>query len=306
MSFLGLIANGWFVFLFFLAFVICLIFAIILFLDRKKPSGIVLLVFTVLFLIGAIYSQTHFVVPVNKRVIIIDPTEGKIIGTYDSGLRSKPFFSKKIECPSNTKLEVLIKYLPSVKGGYEVVITFGIYLKSNQIDWGEQYKKYNMSSFEQLAEIWHNQTKSPIAVLFKDCTPQEITAQRKDIEAKALLVFKEYFEKTEGISLDNIQLVNWDFSDSNVRTAFNGAVLAQTKTATAQAEFDATDLKVQRIQKMASGQKIALDELGIFREEEKVKWITIQYLNDLEKPPSNFIFSLGNGVMPDTVAKTVT
>lgn len=306
MSILGVLTGDFWVWTFGILSVGGISIALYFFFSRENqtiPGGIITSVFTVVIFLLYTFSCTHFITAINEKSIVIDWTRGKLIGTYTSGLNKKPFFSKVINRPSNPQMEVGITYAPSVKGGYEINCTFTLYVDASKVDWGKQYTRYGMEDFEDIKRLWHNKTKTMLADIVKACAPQEITENRAKIQKLALDAFKTYFDSEE-IPLVDLQFVNWDFSDQNIKNAFNNAVKEQTQKATAQANLDASDIQIQTMEKMAAAKRKAIDILGLEDQNAISNWLIIQYLNEHPNSTQNIILNIGGGSVSPAIPMT--
>jgi hypothetical protein len=202
-------------------------------------------------------------------------------------------------------------FTPSVKGGYEVKLTTCFYIDASNIDWAIQFKKYNNPDVNKIVEVWGNQIAPSIAGVVKDYTPQQLTYEREAISKGIFKSVQSWFE-SEGIVLRSAQFVNWDFTNKDVGAAFDQTILANTKQAQEQALFEAAkvrrdrelfeaDTRVQVANRVATGQKDAMQVLGIKSEESVLQWFMIQWLQGLPTPPANLILSLGGGSLPVAV-----
>lgn len=310
MSIAGFFASGVWSVVFGLLFLVMAVF-LVYFLaivegGWEKIIGTVFFFLGIVFCIwGFFFSMTHRVVPVNERGIVYDATTGSIVGEpRGSGLTSIPFFGSRIVTfPASINYQACQDFTPSVKGGYEVKLTTCFYIDASQVDWVLQFKRYNQFEVAKILEIWRNQVAPNVAGAMKEYTPQQLTYERDTISQVILKSVKPWFDK-EGIPVNSVSLVNWDFTNKDVSAAFDQTILANTKQAQEQALFDASkvkrdrelfeaDTRVQVANRVATGQKDAMQVLGIKSEEGVLQWFMLQWLQGLPTPPGNLILSLG-------------
>ncbi len=312
MSVLGWLANGWaatlFIILGLVSFVLTLWMAITYFdqyANKRKRVilAVVFLLSTFLFGLGSHFSLTHRVIPFNQQGIVLDKTTGSIVGSMrESGLTTRPILSSEVKkFPAGTQQEVCWDFLPSVKGGYEVKLTTCFYLDLSRVDWVEHVTEYNTFNFETIKAAWGNQLAPKVAEAVKEYTPANLTAERGAVVKSINTETGSWFE-AEQVPLVRVSLAFWDFTNPEVAKAFDDTVVAQTLSAKEQAEFDAAaierqtknykaDTDIQVLEKLTRGQLDAMRSLGIESEDAVIRFLTLQWLLSLERPPENLIIS---------------
>jgi hypothetical protein len=116
----------------------------------------------------------------------------------------------------------------------------------------------------------------------------------------------------EGITLNRVSLKDWDFTNKDVGKAFDETIVAQTLQAQAQAKYDAAIVERKQqlyiaetqglvMKQLAQDQYEAMRKLGVISEDSVIRWLTIQWLKNLDKTPNNVIVNTGGNAVPVTV-----
>ena len=255
--------------------------------------------FALLFIFEFFFGNTHQVIPLNYKAVVVDSTTGKIVGdTRSSGMTDFPFFGSSLyKFPSATNQNICKDFTPSVQGGYEVKINICFYVDTSNADWVTQIKKYNKYEYEELVNLWIPQIAPKIAESVKDYIPADLTGKRAEVSAKLLENTKAVFAK-ENLVLNNVALTNWDFTNPEVAKAYDQTVVARTAQMKAQAELDASQTSLKALEVMSEGQSLSLKKLGISGENAVVQWLYLQWLQKSNTTPVVVVNSGGNSSSP--------
>ena len=301
MDFLGFLANGWCGWIAFLLFIIFAILTLVnIFNDNGlgKIVSIILGIVAILMFVEFIHGNTHRVIPLNYKAVVVDSTTGNIVGnTRNSGMIDFPFFGSSVyQFPSVTSQPICRDFTPSVKGGYEVKINVCFYADTSKMDWVGQIKKYNQYDYETLVNTWVPQIAPKVAESIKDNIPSDLTEKRAEVSTAIMKSTKEWFA-SENMQLNNVALTNWNFTNPEVSKAYDQTIIARTLEMKAQAELDAAKTRLEALETMSKGQATSMKELGIYGENAVVQWLYLQWLQGLDTTPIVVVGS-GNNTAP--------
>jgi hypothetical protein len=286
MNFLGFLASGWIAWVAFLIAIVVIFVIIWRLMEGGLISAGIMAVVEIFLIWVFIFGNTHRVVPLNHKGVVIDRTVGNIIGaTRNSGLTNVPFFGSTLYLfPSASNQQVCYDFTPSVKGGYEVKMNVCFYIDMSKMNWVKQIERYNQYDYNNLVKVWIAQVSPKVAESIKEFMPADLTGQRAKVSQTILHATEEWFD-SENMKLNNVAVANWNFTNPAVSQAYDQTVIAQTAQMRAQAELDAAKTKLEAIQTMAEGQSVALKKLGIVGENATVQWLYLQYLQGLNATP---------------------
>lgn len=324
MSFLGLIANPWAVWIFILLIIVFLAITIWLMTDDDLRLGAIATgIITILLIIGWIYSVGHRLVPLNSSALIIDNTTSTVVGDLrPAGLTTKPFWSASMVIfPANKVYEWCPDFTPSTVGTYEVKVTVCMYIDASQTDWKRQYLSRRGGTNVIFPAI-QNTIAEKVALVVKKYKPLELTTKRDEVSLDLFNITKEMLAD-EKLPLVRVSLKNWDFTNANVRAAFDEAVISQTLIDKAQADYAAAEVerKAQEYRantanlissNLADGYATSCKKLGITQENLMLNCVSTLWLAGLKNPPANLVVGVGQnpsvaipGYVPPTQVPTL-
>jgi hypothetical protein len=306
MSFLGLIANPWAVWIFFILAIVGVCVTIALaFSDDMKFIAIATGIVTVLLVIGWVYSVGHRLVPINSSALIVDKTTSTVVGDLrPAGITTKPFWSgAMVTFPANPLYEWCPDFTPSTVGTYEVKVTVCFYIDASKVDWKGQYLS-RRGGTDVIFPAIQNTMAQKVASVIKNYKPLELTTKRDQVSDDLFNMALNSL-KDEGIPLVRVSLKNWDFTNPNVRAAFDEAVISQTLVDKAQADLAAAEVEREAQQyrantanlissDLAAGYSKACQTLGISQEDLMLNCVSTLWLAGLKNPPANLVVGVGS------------
>lgn len=283
---------------------------------RRDPKGktqtsLVFLAISAFFLACFLLVATHSVVQVNQRAVVLDTgTNARVVGgVRGPGLTSIPLFTGNVLIFHGGRDEpVTFKFTPSVKGGYEVAITTTFFCDLGQVNWAEQYTKFN-GNYGVILEAWGSKLASRVAFAVKDFQPRDLTALRSEAEKLIYNSVSDWFQ-SEGIPLKSVAMPNWDFTNPKVAESYDSTIIAQTLSITAQAQYDAAEIqrKTETYQAETANQVLAsrtaairsaMADLGIKSEGQVNKYLALQWLSTADPSQLRGVYlSLGGEQEP--------
>lgn len=254
--------------------------------------------------IGWFVTGTNIVVSANTAVLVINQSSGQPEPYLrHPGIQGVPmFFRDTLEFPYRSDWQWCPSFSPSVRGGAGVNEKICFTIDATQVDWVSQYRRYG-GGVDTVTGNWQNELTQGVADATALYVPRELTDSRDK-------VVKSIKDQTEdrwvflGVIVKSISLVNWEFTDAALKTAYDNAFLSQTKVDQANFDLQAAqveqqtsgvqaDTQVQVAQKLANGHVIACKTAGMTTPELCIAYLQIIWLND--QKPSNLVVSVGNG-----------
>lgn len=245
---MGFLANPIAVWITFVLGLACIVAAVSFLLsDDFKVGSAIFGVFAILLFIGWFYGATHRVVPPNQRWLIINTASGQIEGvTRTSGITTKPFVLYQINAyPGASQQPFCLDYTPALQEGYEISAHIcGVY-DASKLDWSVQFTEHNFVNEQQMLSYWTDQTKEIVSGALKDVNYTEIVTNRTSVSAKMRESLLPWFSEI-GVSVSNIQLSNWDFTNADIKTYVNQASAASMKSTVEKQLLEAAKIARER------------------------------------------------------------
>jgi hypothetical protein len=245
---MGFLANPVAVWITFIFGIFCIIAALLFLRSRSFKLGSAIFgVLAILLGIGWFYGTTHRVVPPNQRWLIINTATGKIEGaTRTSGITRKPFVLYQINAyPGAIQQPFCLDYTPALQEGYEIFVHIcGVY-DASKLDWAVQFTEHNFVNEEQMLSYWTDQTKENVSSSLKDVNYTQIVTDRASVSAKIRENLLPWFSDIN-VSVSNIQLSNWDFTNADIKTYVNQASAASMKATVEKQLLEAAKIARER------------------------------------------------------------
>ena len=289
--------------LFFLV-VVCVIGALMQFVDSEPVNGLVLGVLATIAFVGGYWFQTHQVVPTQYVGVSKSTVSQELTGPFSAGLVKKPFFGSVYKFPASTSYEKCEQYTPAIKGSYGVTVDLCFYYDVAHVDWLAEIRHTGSLDAGYIMTVWRNSVVSGVARSVKDYTPEELSDRRMEVEAALFENIAPWFNE-RGISLVRISFKDWVFTSEVVGQSFDESIVSQRKITEQTALFEAA--KISREREMyeadtallvAERQKESINLLGLTGDA-AVQYLWIKALTDADKAPDVLI--LGTSSTPVSI-----
>ena len=268
-------------------------------LSEDRKTSIVLVVAALVFVGLWLFSASHRIVSVNYQGVIFSGNDGKVLNQVKSGLANKPFFGWISEFPDVTNQEMCPVFSSSASGGYGVNITLCFYYNASAVDWSNQIGLSGKVNFEEIQSIWVNQLAQIVAETVKDFQIADLTNKRQQV-AERLFNKTQPFFNNYGVTLNQVVVNNWDFSNPEVGKLFDDTIQAQTIQAQEDAKLKASETARKRQLYEAETEVLLATEkakvaksLGL-DSDAMVQYLWIQALSDSGKMPEMLILTTAN------------
>lgn len=251
------------------------------------PAVIVSIVVTVVIAICWYTAATGFFVPVNQLALLVDNSNGSIIGQMlPAGIQHRSLFNTDyFFYPGATQEEWCSEYTPSVEGGYEVKLTICTYYDAANTDWAKVFTQTNKRNSDDIYAYWQNQLRTIVANTIKDFKSTDLTDFRPKVEEALTSSMGAWF-RDKGILVVSIRLPNWDYSNPAVAAAFDNTATSQAGAQQAKSNMDKAesertlqlymaDTQNKVLNAIATGGAQALDILGI-KDQQARAWYLVQ------------------------------
>jgi hypothetical protein len=257
--------------------------------DVHKLWAIVPGVFTIFFIWAFLFGQTHALVAPNKTMLVVNRSTGLPVGGLrQPGITSIPLWtSLRYVYPSQSEYQWCPVFTPSIKNGVGVTMTICFTIDASQIDWLEQFQRYNGNE-AVVTTAWQNALQDQVAIAVSIYESRDLTNQRNVVTDAILTQLKPWFVP-HGITVKQIGLKDWSFTSEAMNIAYEQAQLAQTKIDVANAELQAAQIQVQT----AKIRRDACTAAGLTSEAACLQYLQLQWLAGLPQAPANLVVSLG-------------
>lgn len=260
---MGFLANPIAVWILFIVCVILLVVAFIQFLDSEFGSAVLFGGLMVIAGFAWHYGATHRVVPPNQRWLVINTANGEVDGeTRTSGIIKKPFALYQInKYPGASEQPACIDYTPALQEGYEILTHICFVYDASALDWEDQFSDHNFTTETQMLSYWSDQTKEQVSTSLMGVNYTEIVTNRAGVATKIRESLIPWFDEI-GVSVSNIQLSNWDFTNPDVKAAVNQASAASMRSTIEKQLFEASKLARERQIYETTTSNLVLEERG--------------------------------------------
>lgn len=296
-----LLANGIAAALFFIASVILLVVIgfVVSGINRYSETKDVV---GVLFLVGLLavsltvfgWSATHRVIEPNNVGIIVDRSNGSpLLNTYSAGVVHVGFTQQLYTFPAQKDYQWCPELTPSVKGGAEVTITVCVTLDAKNVPWFDQYTRFN-GDVSVIQDGWTRKfAKTTVSNAISTFEPNQLTNERPAVEQAISLALKPYFDEMS-ITISNVNLYNWRFSDPDVQASYEAAQLSVAKVDAAKNEYAAAQIQSET----ADLRKQSCSNAGFSDQAICLQFLQLEWLRNIPELPANFILNLGGSTSP--------
>lgn len=251
--------------------------------DVGKAKWPIIVGAVLVFLVAGAAWSVRQVYP-NQRGVVINAITADVGNTVlEPGMHNLGLFGNLHQFPAASEVQLCNNFTPSVKGGYGVVLSVCYYANTTQVNWVEQYRKYNTLDYNALTAIWFNKLTPLVASTVKDYNPQDLTDRREAILLSLAEVSAPVFT-TDGVELGYVSLVNWDFTSPEIKAAFDKSAVANTLVAEERAKLAAAEKRRERemyeaetANAVASQYIKGIQSLGM-KSEDVMQYLTIRTL----------------------------
>lgn len=267
-------------------------------LDGDNGTRVFVGVVAVVLLFGALYAQTHTIVPTQSVGISRNSLSQELSQELPPGLQSKPFFGRIYTFPSSTATEYCTQYNPSLKGSYGVNVDLCYYINTENVNWRNEVESTGSLDSNFIWNVWRNSVVSRVAEAIKTYTPEQVSENRDVVEAKIFENVTPWFND-RGVTVSTVSLVNWDFTSDTVAATFDESIVSQRKITEQAALLEAAKLSRERqlyesdtALQVALAQQEMLNNLG-FVGQDAINYLWITLYKEQETAPNMVIVPSG-------------
>lgn len=219
--------------------------------------------------LASAWLLTHWIVPTQYVGVTRSTISQELDGMYQPGIASRPLLSRTYEYPASDKYERCEVYTPAISGSYGITVDLCFYYDLAKVNWIKEINTTGRLGENVIMDVWRNSVVGRVAEAVKDYTPERLSDNRGEVEAKLFANLKPWFDE-RGIPLVAISFKNWDFTSSTVGAAFDESIVSQRKIAEQQALYQAAvqsrlreEYEAETARLVATKQRMMLDELGL-------------------------------------------
>ncbi len=284
-----------------------LVSAIALLVQNRKGGAGTMGLLTLVFGFLWFYTGSTIAVAPNKAVVVVNQGTGKPEAQLRyPGIQSVPwFFRDTFEYPYQSDWQWCPILTPSVKGGAGVTVNVCFTIDSTQINWAEQYARYN-GGLDVITTAWQTEITQGTANATALFVPRDLTDNRNAVVEEIRRQTADAFEKLHVLP-HIISLKTWQFTDKDLEAAYDQAFLSQTKIDQANFELQAAeiqqktagiqaDTQVEVAQKLANGHLTACIIAKMTTSESCIAYLQLIWLNS--QKANNLVVSVGGGNNP--------
>ena len=272
-----------------------------LFYRRDRGMYLTVMVVGIIILLIGGWFQTHTIVRANHVAVFKNTITQEFTNPRPAGFQAKPFFADINEFPYNTQTEDCRIFTPSISGGIGITMDLCFYIDTTNVDWRNEIDLTGRMNSEEIMSIWRNSIVSEVAKTVKIYSPQQMNANRYQIEADLYENVLPWFNE-RGIPLIAVSFRNWDFTSEAVSAQYDTMIKSQARIAEQEAMKEAAVharerqlYEAETAIQVAEKQAQALEELGL-EGNNAVMYMWTSLFDEQQTVPNLVIMSGGDDV----------